>query len=31
MISEYPPLGGYDDTGRDGLKNWARIKELIAA
>jgi hypothetical protein len=21
----------YEDTGRDGLKNWPRIKELIAA
>ena len=29
-ISDYPPTD-YDDTGRDGLKNWARIKELIAA
>jgi len=30
MISDYPP-SDYDDTGRDGLKNWPRIKELIAA
>ena len=30
MISDYPPTG-YDDTGRDGLKSWPRIKELIAA
>lgn len=30
-ISEYPPMSGYDDTGRDGLKSWPRIKELIAA
>src|SRR6476661_4608837 len=29
-ISDYPPTD-YDDTGRDGLKNWTRIKELIAA
>ena len=29
-ISEYPP-SDYDDTGRDGLKSWPRIKELIAA
>jgi glutathione S-transferase len=29
-ISDYPPTD-YDDTGRDGLKNWPRIKELIAA
>ena len=29
-ISEYPPTD-YDDTGRDGLKHWPRIKELIAA
>jgi glutathione S-transferase len=29
-ISDYPPID-YDDTGRDGLKNWTRIKELIAA
>ena len=28
-ISDYPPTD-YDDTGRDGLKNWTRIKELIA-
>jgi glutathione S-transferase len=28
-ISDYPPTD-YDDTGRDGLKNWARIKTLIA-
>ena len=31
MISDYPPSGGYDDTGRDGLKSWPRIRELIAA
>jgi glutathione S-transferase len=30
-IADYPPSGGYDDTGRDGLKSWPRIKELIAA
>jgi glutathione S-transferase len=30
MIADYPPTG-YDDTGRDGLKSWPRIKELIAA
>jgi glutathione S-transferase len=29
-ISDFPPTD-YDDTGRDGLKNWTRIKELIAA
>jgi glutathione S-transferase len=29
-ISDYPPTD-YDDTGRDGLKSWKRIKELIAA
>jgi hypothetical protein len=29
-ISEYPPTD-YDDTSCDGLKNWPRIKELIAA
>jgi glutathione S-transferase len=29
-ISDYPP-SDYDDTGRDGLKHWPRIKELIAA
>jgi glutathione S-transferase len=29
-ISDYPP-SDYDDTGRDGLKSWSRIKELIAA
>ena len=29
-ISDYPPTD-YDDTGRDGLQNWTRIKELIAA
>jgi glutathione S-transferase len=28
-ISDYPPTD-YDDTGRDGLKSWPRIKELIA-
>ena len=29
-IADYPPAD-YDDTGRDGLKHWARIKDLIAA
>jgi glutathione S-transferase len=29
-IADYPPTD-YDDTGRDGLKSWPRIKELIAA
>jgi glutathione S-transferase len=29
-IADYPPTD-YDDTGRDGLKHWPRIKELIAA
>jgi glutathione S-transferase len=29
-ISDYPPTD-YDDTGREGLKHWARIKELLAA
>jgi glutathione S-transferase len=28
-ISDYPPTD-YDDTGRDGLKSWPRIKQLIA-
>ena len=28
-ISDYPP-SDYD-TGRDGLENWPRIRELIAA
>jgi hypothetical protein len=30
MISDYPPTD-YDDTGRDGLKSWPRIRELITA
>jgi glutathione S-transferase len=29
-IEDYPP-SDFDDTGRDGLKSWSRIKELIAA
>jgi glutathione S-transferase len=29
-IADYPP-SDFDDTGRDGLKSWPRIKELIAA
>ena len=29
-ISDYPPAD-FDDTGRDGLKDWLRIKKLIAA
>jgi hypothetical protein len=29
-IVDYPP-SDYDDTGRDGLKSWSRIKDLIAA
>jgi glutathione S-transferase len=29
-ISDYPP-SDFDDTGRDALKDWPRIKELIAA
>jgi len=29
-IADYPP-SDYDDTGRDGLKDWPRIRELIAA
>jgi glutathione S-transferase len=29
-ISNYPPTD-YDDTGRDGLGSWPRIRELIAA
>jgi hypothetical protein len=29
-ISDYPPTD-YDDTGRDGLNDWPRIKALIAA
>jgi len=29
-LADYPPTD-YDDTGRDGLKHWPRIKELIAA
>jgi glutathione S-transferase len=28
-VVDYPPTD-YDDTGRDGLKRWPRIKELIA-
>ena len=28
-ISDYPPTD-YDDTGRDGLKSWPRIKQQIA-
>src|SRR5262245_65226130 len=28
-IADYPPTD-YDDTGRDGLKYWQRIKQLIA-
>jgi glutathione S-transferase len=28
-ISDYPP-SDYDDTGRDGLQNWPRIKERMA-
>jgi glutathione S-transferase len=30
MIADYPPTD-YDDTGRDGLKSWPRVKEMIAA
>jgi len=30
-IEDFPPTDYYDDTGRDGLKDWPRIKELIAA
>lgn len=29
-ITDFPPTD-YDDMGRDGLKSWPRIKELIAA
>jgi len=29
-LTDFPPMD-YDDTGRDGLGNWPRIKELIAA
>ena len=29
-IADYPPTD-YDDTGRDGRKDWPRIRELIAA
>jgi glutathione S-transferase len=29
-IADYPPTD-YDDTGRDGLKDWPRIKQIIAA
>lgn len=29
-IADYPPTD-YDDTGRDGLKDWPRIEQLIAA
>jgi glutathione S-transferase len=28
-ISDYPPTD-YNDSGRDGLKTWPRIKQLIA-
>jgi glutathione S-transferase len=29
-IADYPP-SDYDDRGRDGAKDWPRIKEMIAA
>ena len=29
-ISDYPPAD-YDDRGRDGLRDWSRIKQMIAA
>jgi glutathione S-transferase len=29
-MTDFPPMD-YDDTGRDGLKDWPRIKQLIAA
>jgi len=29
-IADYPPTD-YDDTGRDGLKDWPRIKQMIAS
>jgi hypothetical protein len=28
-IADYPP-DDYDDTGRDGLRGWPRIKQFIA-
>ncbi|HEX2693568.1 MAG TPA: glutathione S-transferase family protein [Gemmatimonadaceae bacterium] len=30
-IEDFPPTDFYDDTGRDGLKDWPRIKQMIAA
>ncbi len=30
-ITDFPPTDYYDDTGRDGLKDWPRIKQMIAA
>ena len=30
-IADFPPADYYDDTGRDGLKDWPRIKQMIAA
>jgi glutathione S-transferase len=30
-IADFPPTDYYDDTGRDGLKDWPRIKQMIAA
>jgi len=29
-VADYPPTD-YDDTGRDGLKDWPKIKALIAS
>src|SRR5262249_14027667 len=29
-IADYPPTD-YDDTGRDGLKDWPRIRQMIAS
>ena len=30
MIADYPP-SDYDDRGRDGQKDWPKIKAMIAA
>jgi hypothetical protein len=30
MIADYPP-SDYDDRGRDGQKDWPRIKQMMAA
>jgi ganglioside-induced differentiation-associated protein 1 len=30
-ITGFPPTDYYDDTGRDGLKDWPRIEQMIVA